>query len=108
MVNIARATHITTGILFISGAIPISPAIYGGNPAPVLFSGANCASQANFDQERFRVLNEGLPERLTNCDFNLFGSPPSFLQPRLVGVQCDGKCRYILHPRMDGMDLTEG
>lgn len=88
-------------LFFLSGAIPISPAIYGGTPAPVLFDSPSCARLAQIG---------GPPERLIDCVFfNALGSPPiarvNILigpqqqavtsQTRLVGVRCDGKDGYI-------------
>lgn len=96
-------------LLFVSGAIPISPAIYGGTPAPVLFDSPSCAQQFGFVNQRFVPIG-GLPERLIDCDFiNVLGSPPiarvNILigpqqpvvasQTRLVGVRCDGKDGHI-------------
>ena len=100
-------------LFFLSGAIPISPAIYGGTPAPVLFDSPSCVQQFGFVNQRF-VRIGGLPERLIDCGFiNVVGSPPiarvNILigpqqvvtsQTRLVGVRCDGKdghisCRHV-------------
>ena len=96
-------------LFFLSGAIPISPAIYGGTPAPVLFDSPNCAQQFGFVNQQFIQIG-GLPERLIDCGFNnVLGSPPiarvnSLIGPqqqvvtsqtRLVGVRCDGKDGHI-------------
>ena len=102
-------------LFFLSGAIPISPAIYGGTPTPVLFDSPSCVQQFGFVNQRF-VRIGGLPERLIDCGFiNVLGSPPiarvNILigpqqvvtsQTRLVGVRCDGKdghisCRHGVH-----------
>ena len=97
-------------LFFLSGAIPISPAIYGGTPAPVLFDSPSCAQQFGFVNQRFVPIG-GLPERLIDCGFiNVLGSPPIVRivniligpqqqvvtsQTRLVGVRCDGKDGHI-------------
>ena len=78
--------------LFLPGALPISPAIYRGSPAPVLFDSPNCDQQTAFQ----RVIGE-LPERLIDCNFtNVIGSPLVNRQiiTRLVGVQCDSECDH--------------
>ena len=83
---------------FLPGAIPISPAIYGGNPAPVLFNGPSCVNLqfrvVDDDEIPNRIPNR-IPDRLIDCDFNVFGLPSSVSPATLVGVQCDGKCGYI-------------
>ena len=96
-------------LFFLSGAIPISPAIYGGIPAPILFDSPSCAQQFSFVNQRF-VWIGGLPERLIDCSFiSVLGSPPTVhvtiligpqqqvvtSQTRLVGVRCDGKDGHI-------------
>ena len=94
-------------LFFLSGAIPISPAIYGGTPTPVLFDSPSCDRQFSFVNQQFVI--GGLPERLIDCSFiNVLGSPPIARvnvligpqqvvtsQTRLVGVQCDGKDGHI-------------
>lgn len=85
--------------VFLSGAIPISPAIYGGIPAPVLFDNPNCYQQFDVVNGRFV-----LPERLIDCGFNsVLGTPPiprgigtqQQVVTRLVGVRCVGKNRHV-------------
>jgi len=60
-----------------SGALPISPAVYGGSPAPVLFESPVCFGQ-------FR-------DRLIDCSFTTLGSALVTSPSRPVGVRCEGK-----------------
>ena len=61
-----------------SGALPISPAVYGGSLAPVLFESPVCFG--------------GLQDRLIDCSFTNVGSALVTSLSRPVGVRCESKC----------------
>ena len=79
--------------IFSVGAFPISPAVYGGTPAPILFESLACEVLGDVDgDERLEggLLEGELPDGLIGCRFGSFATSVAN-PPRLVGVRCNSE-----------------
>jgi len=77
------------------GAFPVSPAVYGGPPAPILLESLDCEVFGGSEDDG--PLEGELPDRLIDCRFGSFALTPVASPRRLVGVLCDGECVLCLY-----------
>ena len=90
----AEQENIEIAFVFSIGAFPVSPAVYGGPLAPILFESLDCELFSG--SEDGGPLEGELPDRLIDCRFGSFALTPVASPPRLAGVQCDGECVLLI------------